>query len=27
MSLCREFKSHYPNKLIYLWTGYTVEKI
>ncbi|MFR3497690.1 MAG: anaerobic ribonucleoside-triphosphate reductase activating protein [Paraclostridium bifermentans] len=26
ISLCREFKSHYPNKLIYLWTGYTVEK-
>lgn len=26
ISLCREFKSHYQNKLIYLWTGYTVEK-
>ena len=26
IDLCREFKSHYPNKLIYLWTGYTIEE-
>lgn len=25
ISLCKEFKKIYPHKLIYLWTGYTVE--
>lgn len=25
LELCREFKKVYPEKLIYLWTGYTVE--
>jgi len=24
--LCKEFKKHYPNKLIYLWTGYIIEE-
>jgi len=23
--LCKEFKKHYPDKMIYLWTGYTLE--
>ncbi|CEN21429.1 anaerobic ribonucleoside-triphosphate reductase activating protein [Paraclostridium sordellii] len=23
--LCKEFKRNYPEKLIYLWTGYTIE--
>ena len=23
--LCKEFKNHYPDKMIYLWTGYTIE--
>lgn len=26
INLCREFKKVYPNKLIYLWTGYTIEE-
>lgn len=25
IELCKEFKSYYPNKKIYLWTGYTLE--
>ena len=25
ITLCKEFKRHYPEKLIYLWTGYTIE--
>ena len=25
IKLCKEFKRHYPEKLIYLWTGYTIE--
>ncbi|MGL5642542.1 MAG: anaerobic ribonucleoside-triphosphate reductase activating protein, partial [Paraclostridium sp.] len=25
ISLCKEFKRNYPEKLIYLWTGYTIE--
>ena len=25
INLCREFKRFYPNKKIYLWTGYTLE--
>ena len=25
-NLCKEFKSVYPNKKIYLWTGYTLEE-
>ncbi len=24
-NLCKEFKKHYPNKMIYLWSGYTLE--
>lgn len=23
--LCKQFKNHYPDKMIYLWTGYTLE--
>ena len=26
INLCREFKKVYPDKLIYLWTGYTIEE-
>ena len=26
INLCKEFKRAYPNKLIYLWTGYTIEE-
>lgn len=26
INLCKEFKSVYPNKKIYLWTGYTLEE-
>ena len=26
INLCREFKKVYPDKLIYLWTGYTLEE-
>ena len=26
INLCREFKKVYPYKLIYLWTGYTIEE-
>ena len=26
VNLCREFKKVYPDKLIYLWTGYTIEE-
>lgn len=25
ISLCKEFKELYPNKLIYVWTGYVLE--
>ncbi|MBC5997255.1 anaerobic ribonucleoside-triphosphate reductase activating protein [Romboutsia ilealis] len=25
IELCKEFKRHYPDKTIYLWTGYTLE--
>ncbi len=25
INLCKEFKKYYPDKKIYLWTGYTVE--
>lgn len=25
ISLCKKFKEKYPEKLIYIWTGYTVE--
>lgn len=25
ISLCKTFKKIYPNKVIYLWTGYTLE--
>lgn len=25
IKLCKEFKRHYPEKIIYLWTGYTIE--
>ena len=25
ISLCRKFKEKYPEKLIYVWTGYTLE--
>lgn len=25
LELCKEFKKNYPNKKIYLWTGYTIE--
>ncbi len=25
INLCKEFKKSYPDKLIYLWTGYTIE--
>lgn len=25
ITLCKEFRRHYPEKLIYLWTGYTIE--
>lgn len=25
MNLCKEFKRNYPEKIIYLWTGYTIE--
>ncbi|MEG2789650.1 MAG: anaerobic ribonucleoside-triphosphate reductase activating protein [Romboutsia sp.] len=25
INLCKEFKRNYPEKLIYLWTGYTIE--
>lgn len=27
MHLCRVFKHKYPNKKIYLWTGYTFEQL
>ena len=27
INLCREFKKVYPDKLIYLWTGYTIEEL
>ncbi len=26
INLCKEFKYNYPEKIIYLWTGYTIEK-
>ena len=26
INLCKEFKKVYPDKLIYLWTGYTIEE-
>ena len=26
LNLCKKFKEKYPNKIIYLWTGYTVEE-
>ena len=26
LKLCKKFKEKYPNKIIYLWTGYTVEE-
>lgn len=26
INLCKEFKKIYPNKKIYLWTGYTLEE-
>ena len=26
INLCKEFKSVYPNKKIFLWTGYTLEE-
>lgn len=26
INLCKEFKSVYPNKKIYIWTGYTLEE-
>ena len=26
INLCKEFKTVYPDKLIYLWTGYTIEE-
>ena len=26
LELCRVFKEKYPNKIIYLWTGYTLEE-
>ena len=25
INLCNEFKKHYPEKMIYLWTGYVIE--
>ncbi len=25
INLCKEFKRNYPEKIIYLWTGYTIE--
>ena len=25
INLCKEFKKHYPEKMIYLWTGYVIE--
>ena len=25
LELCKTFKEKYPNKIIYLWTGYTLE--
>lgn len=25
IKLCKEFKELYPNKLIYVWTGYNIE--
>lgn len=25
INLCKKFKRNYPEKLIYLWTGYTIE--
>lgn len=25
LELCKVFKERYPNKIIYLWTGYTLE--
>ncbi|SCH89834.1 MULTISPECIES: anaerobic ribonucleoside-triphosphate reductase activating protein [unclassified Romboutsia] len=27
ISLCKEFKKVYPEKMIYLWTGYTIENL
>lgn len=27
ISLCKEIKEKYPNKTIYLWTGYTIEEV
>ena len=26
INLCKEFKKIYPNKKIYIWTGYTLEE-
>src|SRR5699024_1456580 len=26
IDLCKSFKQKYPNKKIYLWTGYTIEE-
>ena len=26
IKLCKEFKNKYPNKIIYLWTGYVFEE-
>ena len=26
LNLCKKFKEKYPDKIIYLWTGYTVEE-
>ena len=25
IQLCKQFKKHYPDKIIYLWTGYVIE--
>ena len=25
INLCKQFKKHYPEKMIYLWTGYVIE--
>ena len=27
IDLCKEFKNVYPNKLIYLWTGYVIDNL
>lgn len=27
IALCKEFKERFPNKDIYLWTGYTIEEV